>query len=59
MHIVGILNQYYTKIIWSFDPRALRSKNKISELRDKYRGETCYILCSGPSLKKVNKEIKY
>ena len=39
---------------WVIDKRAKMSRRKLRRLKDKYKGERCFILGNGPSLAKTD-----
>jgi len=41
----------HSEMQWRFHPIAVRSRRKLHSYRDKHRGERCFILGNGPSLK--------
>ena len=42
------------RIDWYLTPRGRESRRRLRALRDKYRGERCFIIGNGPSLKETN-----
>lgn len=53
----GAANRSYRlrqALAWSCDPRGRESRRRIGLLRDRHRGQRCFILGNGPSLKKTD-----
>lgn len=42
------------RLWWAFGPSAKQNQAALRKLKDKHRGETCIIICNGPSLNKTN-----
>ena len=42
------------RIIWWTDPRASHSRQRLAVYRDRHKGERCFILGNGPSLKRMD-----
>jgi hypothetical protein len=39
------------RLVWLLDARGRRSRRRLRDLKDRYRGQRCFILGNGPSLK--------
>lgn len=42
------------RLSWRIDPRALRSRARLRALKDRYRGQRCFIIGNGPSLNQTD-----
>ena len=42
------------ELMWQLDPRAVASRKRLLSLKDSHRGERCFIIGNGPSLKSMD-----
>ena len=42
------------EFFWTFSKKAKNNRNELKKFRDIHKGERCFLICSGPSLKETN-----
>jgi hypothetical protein len=52
--IIKLHQSVLNRLLWDVNPLSKKSRKKLQDTRNKYKGEKCVILCNGPSLLKTD-----